>query len=109
MADIRKNQNESINKAAEASRAGAREAANQTQDAVSAGVEGFKQVTDQFTRAFGFTGQSEEVTRRAAQNFAHQTFSPGQSHPPACHEIARCAGRGRTSHAPRPYNRFSNQ
>ena len=43
MADIRKNQNESINKAAEASRAGAREAANQTQDAVSAGVEGFKQ------------------------------------------------------------------
>jgi hypothetical protein len=68
MADIRKNQNESINKAAEASRAGAREAANQTQDAVSAGVEGFKQVTDQFTRAFGFTGQSEEVTRRATQN-----------------------------------------
>jgi phasin family protein len=65
MADIRKNQNESINKAAEASRAGAREAANQTQDAVSAGVEGFK---DQFTRAFGFTGQSEEVTRRATQN-----------------------------------------
>ena len=68
MADIRKNQNESINKAAEASRAGTREAANQTQDAVSAGVEGFKQVTDQFTRAFGFTGESEEVTRRATQN-----------------------------------------
>ena len=69
MADIRKNQNESINKAAEASRAGAREAANQTKDAVSAGLDGVKQVTDQFTRAFGFTGQSEEVTRRAAQNF----------------------------------------
>jgi phasin family protein len=68
MADVRKNQNESINKAAEASRAGTREAANQTQDAVSAGVEGFKQVTDQFTRAFGFTGESEEVTRRATQN-----------------------------------------
>jgi phasin family protein len=68
MADIRKNQNESINKAAEASRAGAREAANQTKDAVSAGLDGVKQVTDQFTRAFGFTGQSEEVTRRATQN-----------------------------------------
>jgi hypothetical protein len=75
VADIRKNQNESIKKAAEASRAGTREAVNQTQDAVSAGVEGFKQITDQFTRAFGFAGQSEDLTRRAAQNLEAVTES----------------------------------
>jgi phasin family protein len=66
MADVRKNQNETIKK--EATRKGAREAANQTQDAVQTGIETFKQITDQFSRTFGFTGQSEDLTRRAAQN-----------------------------------------
>jgi hypothetical protein len=69
MPDIRKNQNEAATKAAEPTRTGAREAANQTQDTVLAGVETFKQVTDQVSRTFGFTGQSKDITRRAAQNF----------------------------------------
>jgi len=73
MADTRKNLNESMNKAAETSRATVREAASQTQDAVSASVENIKQITDQFTRVFGFAGQSEEVTRRATQNLGAVT------------------------------------
>jgi phasin family protein len=73
MPDIRKNRNESATKAAEPTRTGSREAANQTQDAVQAGVETFKQMTDQVSRTFGFTGQSEDLTRRAAQNLEAMT------------------------------------
>jgi phasin family protein len=56
------------NKAAEASRAGAREAANQTEESVRTGVEGVRRVTEEFTKAFGLTGQNEEVTRQATRN-----------------------------------------
>jgi hypothetical protein len=62
MPDIRKNQNEAPTKAAEPTRTGAREAANQTQDAVQVGVDPFKQMTDQVSRTFGFTGQSEDIS-----------------------------------------------
>jgi phasin family protein len=68
MADVRKNQ--TLINAAEATRKGA----NQTEDAVQASVETFKQITDQFSRTFGFTGQSD-LTRRAAQNFEAVTHT----------------------------------
>jgi hypothetical protein len=66
MPDVRKNQ--TSNNVDEATRKGAREAANQMQDAAQVGVETSKQLTDQFSRTFGFNGQSEDLTRRAAQN-----------------------------------------
>ena len=53
MADMRKNQS-----AAEATRAGTREAVDRAQDAVQTGVEGVARVTEEFGRAFGLTGQT---------------------------------------------------
>ena len=50
MADTRRNQNEAVTKAAEATRAGAREAADQTEDAVQTGMEGVRRVTEEFGR-----------------------------------------------------------
>jgi phasin family protein len=66
MPNVRKNQ--TTNNVDEATRKGVREAANQMQDAAQVSVETFKQLTDQFSRTFGFNGQSEDLTRRAAQN-----------------------------------------
>jgi phasin family protein len=56
------------NKTAEATRTSAREAANQTEDAVRTGVESVRRVTEEFTKAFGFTGQNEDVARQATRN-----------------------------------------
>jgi phasin family protein len=68
MADLRRNQQESAGKAAEATRAAAREAANGTEEAVQAGVQGLRRVANEFSRVFGFAGQSEEVARQASEN-----------------------------------------
>lgn len=68
MADMRKNQSEAVNKAGEATRAGAREAANQTEDAVRTTIEGARRVTEEFSKTFGLTGQNEEVARQATRN-----------------------------------------
>jgi hypothetical protein len=68
MADTPRNQNEAVTKAAEATRAGAREAADQTEDAVQTGMEGVRRVTEEFGRAFGLTGQNEDLARQATQN-----------------------------------------
>jgi phasin family protein len=62
-----KNQNGS-NKAAEAVRAGAREAAHQTEDAVRTSIEGARRVTEEFSKTFGLTGQTDEIARQATRN-----------------------------------------
>jgi phasin family protein len=56
------------NKAAEATRAGARETANRTQEAMRTGIEGVRRVTEEFSKTFGFTGQNEEVAQQARRN-----------------------------------------
>jgi hypothetical protein len=68
MADVRKDQNEAVTKAAEATRAGARETANRTEEALRTGIEGVRRVTEEFSKTFGFTAQNPDLTRQAARN-----------------------------------------
>jgi phasin family protein len=68
MADLRRNQQESASKTAEAARSVGREAASETEDAAQAGVQGLRRVADEFGRVFGFAGQSEDLARQATQN-----------------------------------------
>ena len=68
MADTRKNQNDTIEKTSEATRAGVREATNRTEDAMQTGIEGVRRVAEEFGRVFGLAGQNENLTRQATQN-----------------------------------------
>jgi hypothetical protein len=56
-----------VTKAAEATRAGARETANRTEEAVRTGIEGVRRVTEEFSKTFGFTAQNPDLTRQAAR------------------------------------------
>ena len=58
MADIRKNHNESTGRVTEAARAGVREAADQTEDAMKVGAANMQRISEEFSKAFGFRRKS---------------------------------------------------
>jgi len=64
MADTRKDGNETIGATARATR----EAVDQTETVVRAGAETVQRLADEVGRAFGITGDSEELTRQATKN-----------------------------------------
>jgi hypothetical protein len=69
VANNRTNPSDTINEVVEAVRDETRAATNETQDAISTGLDGMRHMTDQLTRAFGFTGQnSEALARQASDN-----------------------------------------
>jgi hypothetical protein len=75
MADIRKNHSESTNRVSEAARAGVREAADQTEDAMKVGVANMQRISEEFSKAFGFSEQAKELTERATKNLEAVTES----------------------------------
>lgn len=64
MADSRKNHSETTTEAAR----GTRGAVEQSEAAMRSGADAARRIADEFGRAFGMTGNSEELTRQAAKN-----------------------------------------